>query len=422
MVKRLTNLGEKVDPGASDTEVHQHLIRALSERIQAATDGEDDRAVEVLEESLDEVLDVEPPEGRTAELVPRAEPRPQLPNAAIWAHLATMAEPLARSNLVKPALRGKPNDVLMVLLTGYDLGITATQALSKVHIIEGQPSASPELILGLIRREGHRAWPGGPDHSGIVQESEDVRTLEAVVHAVRRDDPERVITSRYNIAQAEQAGLVKVENGKLRARSRDGKALPWENYPEDLLWARAVSRLGRRNFSDVLLGLSYVPEELGFIDVQSTPVTVPPVDEDPEMQPSRLSDFRARIERLPDPIKNDLALQWKHLMENRALHSLDTLRDREWEAANDLITNYERRARDEAALGKAAEMAMDSAPPCEQDVVATLEDAMGATVVEEQAETGLPFPCQDFAQPGAVKVCPTGPQCAEAGMCLRDAI
>jgi hypothetical protein len=300
----------------------------------------------------------------------------------------------------------------MILLTSYDLGITMTQGLSKVHVIEGQPAASPELILGLIRREGHAAWPGGDENSGIEQPDADIRTLAGIVHAIRKDDPEqRVITVRFTIAQAEQAGLVQVDNNKLRARSRDSKPLPWETYPEDLLWARAVSRLGRRNFSDVLLGLSYVPEELGYVDAVSTPTTTPPPagDPDPEMLPSRREELRARVMKLPDVIKADLAEAWNNLAARQALRPLDRLRDSEYEVANDLIHNYEERA-------KAATAA--PTPPCETD----------PDEVEEQAtkdltrETGLPFPCEDFEQKVEPRECPTPGQCAEAGLCLRSPI
>jgi hypothetical protein len=386
---RLRELGVEPDPNLDDVEIHQLLIRTLSDRLNTALEGDDEPG---------------------ADIVPAVEPRPSIPTAGLFAHLAQMAEPLSRSNLVKPALRGKPNDVLMILLTSYDLGITMTQGLSKVHVIEGQPAASPELILGLIRREGHQAWPGGEDNCGTEQTDEDIRTLAGVVHAIRKDDPaQRVITVRFTIGQAEQAGLVQIDNNKLRARSRDGKALPWENYPEDLLWARAVSRLGRRNFSDVLLGLSYVPEELGYVDVASTP-TPPTGDPDPEMLPSLREELRARIGALPPDVRSELATAWNKLADARALRPLDRLRDSEYAVADDLIRNYEAKAKDAVTAAPA--------PPCETD----------PDEVEDQAakdltrETGLPFPCEDFEQKATPRTCPTPGQCQAAGECLRSPI
>jgi hypothetical protein len=55
-----------------------------------------------------------------------------------------------------------------------------------------------------------------------------------------------------------------------RVVSKQGKPLvegrAWKNYPEDMLWARAVSRLCRRLFPDLLSGMTYTPSELSEID------------------------------------------------------------------------------------------------------------------------------------------------------------
>lgn len=410
MEARLREIGADLRPGElegmSDTEIHQLLIRTLSDRLNESLEEDHLNPPEVIPTAALS------PEHPGVELsLPEKVARPPLPTAAVWAHLATMAEPLAASTLVKPALRGKPNDVLMVLLTGWDLQITATQALAKVHIIEGQPAASPELILGLIRREGHLVWPGGHDNSGIEQESEDIATLTGVVHAVRRDDPERIITVRFSLAQAAQANLCRIVDGKVQARSDRNHPKPWELYTEDLLWARAVSRLGRRNFSDVLLGLSYVPEELEYIDARSYESPAPASSHDPQaqvaMQPSRLQELRDRIGRLPDDVRAELRDAWDNLVKHRALPPLDRLYDSQWANANDLITNFERKA-EEAKL-----------PPCESEEAEASFPAADATPAGDgpPLAEGLPFACGDVAQEEP-RVCPHAEQCREADECL----
>jgi len=392
MEARLHELGVEVEEGTTDTDVHRLLIRTLSDRLN---DSIESAAPEVVEDATPVVA------------LPPKTPRPLIPNAAIWAHLANMAGPLSRSNLVKPALRGKENDVLMVLLTGWDLQITMTQALAKIHIIEGQPSASPELILGLIRREGHLAWPGGPDNCGIEQEdASDIRTLCGIVHAVRKDDPERIITMRFSVADAERAGLVVIKNGQPVALSTQNKPLPWQTYTEDLLWARAVSRMGRRNFSDVLLGLTYVPEELGFIDVPSVEVGQDP-NYDPEMMPSKLAGLKERVMALNLTRRSELALAWKDLIDTRKLHALDLLRESEYEDADALIKAYERLAADDPPD-----------PPCEADAAETEDKAVPAEGDAASGAEGLPFACEDPEQPSGQAVCPSAHQCRAAEVCL----
>src|SRR5215468_3956746 len=95
MEARLRELGVEVDADLSDTDVHRLLIRTLSDQ---------------LNDSLSVAEDQEPEKGTEVEVLdrlPERVARPLIPNAAVWAHLANMAVPLARSNLVKPALRGK---------------------------------------------------------------------------------------------------------------------------------------------------------------------------------------------------------------------------------------------------------------------------------------------------------------------------
>jgi hypothetical protein len=49
----------------------------------------------------------------------------------------------------------------------------------------------------------------------------------------------------------------------------------YKKYPKDMLWARAVSQLGRRLFADVLMAASYGPEEMqAVVDDAAAPAKV----------------------------------------------------------------------------------------------------------------------------------------------------
>lgn len=159
-----------------------------------------------------------------------------LPSPSEWHALAAMAEQLARSGLVPKHLRGKPDDVMLVLLTGRDLHLSPTTAINKIHVIEGKPTLSAELMCALVNRQpGMRIWPD-PANDG----------RQAVAHALR-DGRELRFTFTHDDA--------------VRARLT-GKDV-WKGYPQFMLWARAVSGLCRMAFPDVLAGVSYIPEELG---------------------------------------------------------------------------------------------------------------------------------------------------------------
>lgn len=150
----------------------------------------------------------------------------------------TMCKVLAKSDLVPRSYRGKPENIFLAYIAGQPFGWEVTMSMRSFHIIEGQPTLKPEIQVALVRQAGH---------SVTVKAS----SVEAVVLVGRRCDTGDVAEVSYTIDDAKRAGLVGKGN--------------WKTYPEDMLFARAVSRLNRRLFQDVLLGCAYVPEELGAV-------------------------------------------------------------------------------------------------------------------------------------------------------------
>ncbi len=143
---------------------------------------------------------------------------------------------LSKSDLVPRSYRGKPENVFLAYIAGQPFGWDVTMSMRSFHIIEGTPSLKPEIQLALVRQAGH---------SVSVKTS----SVDAVILVGKRQDTGDVAEVGYTIEDAKRAGLIGKGN--------------WKTYPEDMLFARAVSRLCRRLFQDVLLGCAYVPEELG---------------------------------------------------------------------------------------------------------------------------------------------------------------
>lgn len=180
------------------------------------------------------------------------------PSESEFKALERQATVLAHSRLVKPALRGKPEDIILVLLYGRDLALPATQALAKIHVVEGVPSISAELMRALVLRAGHRFR--------VVEQSAKTVTVEGA----RRETPRERSRVTWTIDEARNAGLTGKDN--------------WSKYPADMLLARATGRLCRAVFPDVLMGVSYTPEELedGLFEEESgtEPQAPAPVDPD----------------------------------------------------------------------------------------------------------------------------------------------
>lgn len=188
-----------------------------------------------------------------AEIVPVETAAPIDPGSAegiAWFD-ATMrqAEVLAASQIVPTQYQGKPADIVVAAMYGRDFGWSPTLAMQSIHVVEGNPTLSAQAMVALVRGAGH-SITGDSDNQGARLTG-------------RRADTGDQLTVEFSVWDAERAGLCTVnEDGSTRARSQYGKPKPWELYPQSMCWARAVSQLCRMLFADVLMGVSYTPEEL----------------------------------------------------------------------------------------------------------------------------------------------------------------
>lgn len=158
------------------------------------------------------------------------------PSPAEWGALRDQAAVIVASGMA-PRTVNTAEKVLTIALKGRELRIPPMQALAQIHIVEGKPTLSAELMLALVQRAGHKVR---------IRET---TTERAVVEGVRSDDPDYPTTITWTMDDAKRAGVA-------------GKG-PWKQYPDAMLRARAISALCRAMFADVLMGASYTPEELG---------------------------------------------------------------------------------------------------------------------------------------------------------------
>jgi hypothetical protein len=187
---------------------------------------------------------------------------------AEYSTLKDQARMVVRSGLAPKAVN-TPEKVLVIAMKGRELGVPIMQALSHIHIVDGKPTISSELMAALVQRAGHR-----------------LRVLETdsehcVVQGVRSDDPEYPQKLAWSMDDAHKAGVANKNT--------------WKNYPAAMLRARAISALCRFAFADVLMGASYTPEELGAeVDeegqvvegggsVQEAEVTISEADPEPDL-------------------------------------------------------------------------------------------------------------------------------------------
>ena len=173
----------------------------------------------------------------------------------------TWAQNAANSQMYRNI--GKESGIMMIMLAAREYGIGPAQALNGgLHIIEGKVELSARLMSALIRRAKHTMQ--------IISSTDKVCTIKGT-----RSDTGEEHTVTYTIEQAEKAGLIKDKGG-------------WKKNPEDMLYARAASRLARQLFSDVI-GIGYVEGEISQPEsslcvleplAESDPTEERPVDEE----------------------------------------------------------------------------------------------------------------------------------------------
>lgn len=122
----------------------------------------------------------------------------------------------------------------IVMRFGASLGVLPEQAIRSIYIVEGQPSPSAQLMLALAISNG---FLKRDDYE--IESSKTACTIRLFVKS--RMKPE-VVTAKYEDYKALHYKTV------------------WQQYPEDMLTARAISRAMRRFFPDVYSGV-YAAEE-----------------------------------------------------------------------------------------------------------------------------------------------------------------
>lgn len=159
-----------------------------------------------------------------------------------------LAERLAEANLLPASLRKRPADVLLLVMFGRDLGLTFSEALRGLHLIEGRAVLSADLMVALAKRSGHC------ERFDLLETSDTKATYETK----RRGAP-APIRMTWTIQMAQTAGLAKRDT--------------WVKYPSAMLRARCAAALVRAVYPDCLFGC-YDGDEVAGGEVPATATVV----------------------------------------------------------------------------------------------------------------------------------------------------
>lgn len=153
------------------------------------------------------------------------------------------SELLAKSQMVPKAYQGKPEDVLVAVSWGMELGLAPLQALQNIACINGKPSVYGDAAMALVQNSA--------TCDNIEEYFEGEGTVNPVAVCVAHRKNRSPVTAKFSVEDAKRAGLW-------------GKQGPWSAYPKRMLQMRARGFAIRDAFPDVLKGLITVEEAQDF--------------------------------------------------------------------------------------------------------------------------------------------------------------
>lgn len=146
-----------------------------------------------------------------------------------------LATKMSASGLMPRSFQ-KPEAILTAIVMGRELGLTAMQSVRSIHVIEGKPSMSADLIVGLVKRSADCLYFQLVESTNIVARYE--------TH--RKGDPKPTAMA-FSFEDAKLAQVTGKDN--------------WKKYPAAMLRARCGTALARAVYPDIAMGL-YDPDEL----------------------------------------------------------------------------------------------------------------------------------------------------------------
>jgi len=177
---------------------------------------------------------------------------------------------LAKSQMVPKAYQGKPEDVLVAIQWGRELGLAPLQALQNIACINGKPSVYGDAAMALVQA------------SAVCEDIEEYFENEGspnpVAVCVAKRKGRSPVTVKFSVEDAKRAGLW-------------AKQGPWSAYPKRMMQMRARGFALRDAFPDVLKGLITVEEAQDFPsqpekDITPAKATRNPLDALPRPEPT----------------------------------------------------------------------------------------------------------------------------------------
>lgn len=208
-----------------------------------------------------------------------------LSSGEAWRQERARWEQLIKSGAL-PSHISTPEKAIAITRMGEMYGWDPMRSLRSIYIVDGRPEMSAESMLSLVRERC-------PDAR--------IQPIE-----ITRD---KIVLRVFRPPQMEEPFLHVVEAASFQHLfSRNN----WKMYREDMLWARAISRMCRRFFSDITAGAYAVGEiSEGEAPPQTQPTTkITQLDREEVVIPEDDDGDDPGSE--PDGVSIDESEEWRH--------------------------------------------------------------------------------------------------------------
>lgn len=138
-----------------------------------------------------------------------------------------LSKVLAHSSIIPDDLRGRPGNILAIVLYGQDLGLSPMQAMQAIYVVKGKPLLAAQTWMALARQRGHRIR--------VLEHTPEICTVE-----ITRGDNGETHRETFTMDDARTAKLDTNDN--------------YRKHPKRMLLARAVSNGCRFLCPEIALG------------------------------------------------------------------------------------------------------------------------------------------------------------------------
>jgi len=163
---------------------------------------------------------------------------------------------LASSSMVPKAYQGKPQDILVCVQWGYEMGLAPMQALQNIAVINGKPSVYGDAMMALVQ--------ASPVCEDVEEFFENEGSPNPIAVCIAKRKGRKPVTVKFSVEDAKRAGLW-------------GKQGPWSAYPKRMMQMRARGFALRDAFPDVLKGMITAEEAQDYPD-EAKPMQAKPAN------------------------------------------------------------------------------------------------------------------------------------------------